>query len=105
MQQQAFTGKNRMLKGGLHCHTTRSDGKGTREEVIAKHVQNGYDFLALTDHWRIGSESEEFHQPADHDRSRRGDRPQYRRRRPRALLPYGVYRPRRGQRIYAGRAV
>ena len=50
MQQQAFTGKNRMLKGGLHCHTTRSDGKGTPEEVIAKHVQNGYDFLALTDH-------------------------------------------------------
>ena len=50
MQQQAFTGKNRMLKGGLHCHTTRSDGKGTPEEVIAKHAQNGYDFLALTDH-------------------------------------------------------
>ena len=33
MQQQAFTGEHRMLKGGLHCHTTRSDGKGTPEEV------------------------------------------------------------------------
>lgn len=39
-----------MLKGALHCHTTRSDGLGTPEEVIALHEQNGYDFLALTDH-------------------------------------------------------
>ena len=50
IRQQAFEEKRRMLKGGLHCHTTRSDGKGTPEEVIAKHVENGYDFLALTDH-------------------------------------------------------
>ncbi len=51
IRQQAFnqTG-NKMLKGGLHCHTTRSDGKGTPEDVIRLHVQNGYDFLALTDH-------------------------------------------------------
>lgn len=53
IRQQAFnqTG-NKMLKGGLHCHTTRSDGKGSPEEVIRLHVQNGYDFLALTDHRR-----------------------------------------------------
>ena len=50
MQQQAFTGEHKMLKGGLHCHTTRSDGRGTPEEVIAMHVQHGYDFLAITDH-------------------------------------------------------
>ncbi|MBQ9951963.1 MAG: CehA/McbA family metallohydrolase [Clostridia bacterium] len=51
IRQQAFnqTG-NSMLKGGLHCHTTRSDGKGAPDEVIRMHVQNGYDFLALTDH-------------------------------------------------------
>lgn len=51
IRQQAFnqTG-NKMLKGGLHCHTTRSDGKGSPEEVIRMHAQNGYDFLALTDH-------------------------------------------------------
>ncbi len=49
-QQQAFAGKEKMLKGGLHCHTTRSDGVGTPEEVIRKHYENGYDFLALTDH-------------------------------------------------------
>ncbi len=39
-----------MLKGGLHCHTQRSDGSGTPEDVIRLHKQNGYDFLALTDH-------------------------------------------------------
>ena len=33
-QQQAFGGNEKMLKGGLHCHTTRSDGRGTPEEVI-----------------------------------------------------------------------
>lgn len=35
LRQQAFnqTGNN-MLKGALHCHTTRSDGRGTPEEVI-----------------------------------------------------------------------
>jgi len=49
-QQQAFTEKRKMLKGGLHCHTTRSDGSGTPEEVIRYHHDHGYDFLALTDH-------------------------------------------------------
>ena len=49
-RQQAFIGTEIMLKGGLHCHTTRSDGKGTPEEVIRLHHQNGYDFLAITDH-------------------------------------------------------
>ncbi len=50
-RQNAFesTG-NRMLKGALHCHTTRSDGRGTPEAVIAKHADHGYDFMALTDH-------------------------------------------------------
>ncbi len=49
-RQEAFINQNKMLKGGLHCHTTRSDGHGTPEEVIRLHKQNGYDFLALTDH-------------------------------------------------------
>lgn len=48
--QQAFVGGTKMLKGGLHCHTTRSDGRGTPEEVIRYHYDHGYDFLALTDH-------------------------------------------------------
>ena len=51
IRQQAFTGLNgHFLKGGLHCHTTRSDGKLSPEETIRLHAENGYDFLALTDH-------------------------------------------------------
>ncbi len=49
-RQQAFIGDKKMLKGGLHCHTTRSDGAGSPEDVIRLHYKNGYDFLALTDH-------------------------------------------------------
>lgn len=52
IRQGAFVGAKdkKMLKGGLHCHTTRSDGRGTPEEVIRMHAEHGYDFLALTDH-------------------------------------------------------
>jgi len=49
-RQQAFAKEGKFLKGGLHCHTTRSDGRGDPAEVIRLHKQNGYDFLALTDH-------------------------------------------------------
>lgn len=52
IRQQAFGGKEKMLKGGLHCHTTRSDGRDTPEEAIRYYHQNGYDFLAITDHRR-----------------------------------------------------
>lgn len=50
LRQSAFCTDRPMLKGALHCHTTRSDGKTTPEETIAQHEQMGYDFLALTDH-------------------------------------------------------
>ena len=41
------------FKGNLHTHTTVSDGKRSPEEVIALYRENGYDFLALTDHWKL----------------------------------------------------
>lgn len=50
IHQSAFEGKERLLKGGLHCHTTRSDGAGNPEDTIRLHKQKGFDFLALTDH-------------------------------------------------------
>ena len=52
IRQAAFIDSNKMLKGGLHCHTTRSDGSCTPEEVMRLHRENGYDFLAITDHRR-----------------------------------------------------
>lgn len=39
-----------MLKGGLHFHTTRSDGKLLPDELIRVLHGQGYDFLAITDH-------------------------------------------------------
>lgn len=42
------------LKGNLHCHTTLSDGHLTPEESLALYRNMGYDFLAFTDHWRLG---------------------------------------------------
>ncbi len=50
IRQQAFEGKEKLLKGGLHCHTTRSDGVCSPEEVVRLYYQNGFDFLAITDH-------------------------------------------------------
>lgn len=50
IRQQAFGSEKKLLKGALHCHTTRSDGKGSPEEVIGLHQANGYDFMAITDH-------------------------------------------------------
>lgn len=44
-----------MLRGNLHTHTTRSDGRRTPEEVIQGYADLGYDFLALTDHRLYGA--------------------------------------------------
>lgn len=49
-RQSAFENDGALLKGSLHNHTTRSDGKGTPEEQIRLYAARGYDFIALTDH-------------------------------------------------------
>lgn len=40
------------FKGNLHAHTTDSDGRLEPAAVKALYKSKGYDFLALTDHWR-----------------------------------------------------
>jgi hypothetical protein len=45
---------NKWFKGNLHTHTTKSDGQRSPEQVIALYAGQGYDFLALTDHWCYG---------------------------------------------------
>ena len=45
------------FKGNLHTHSTRSDGRRTPDEVFALYRSQGYDFMALTDHWKL-SETE-----------------------------------------------
>ena len=39
------------LRGNLHMHTTRSDGRLSYEEAVARYERAGYDFIAVTDHW------------------------------------------------------
>lgn len=50
----AFTAPGRFWRGNLHTHSTRSDGVLPPEEVCRRYRAEGYDFLALTDHF-IGS--------------------------------------------------
>lgn len=52
MQIDLF-GKKRW-KVNLHMHTTCSDGRCTPEEALALYRAQGYDAVALTDHWRYG---------------------------------------------------
>jgi hypothetical protein len=47
----AFSAKGRFWRGNLHTHSTRSDGVLAPEEVCRRYKAEGYDFLALTDHF------------------------------------------------------
>lgn len=47
----AFTAAGRFWRGNLHTHSTRSDGVLVPEEVCRRYKAEGYDFLALTDHF------------------------------------------------------
>ena len=44
---------SRWFKGNLHTHTNLSDGRLSPEESIALYRENGYDFMAVTDHWKL----------------------------------------------------
>ncbi|MBQ8739282.1 MAG: hypothetical protein IJZ04_07265 [Clostridia bacterium] len=41
-------------KLGLHLHSTRSDGSRSPEEIAREYRLDGYDAIALTDHWVYG---------------------------------------------------
>ena len=49
-------GKNgkKYYKVALHLHSTLSDGKLTPEEIAKEYKRDGYDAIALTDHWKYG---------------------------------------------------
>lgn len=40
-------------KGNLHMHTTVSDGVCSPEQAYEKYLENGYDFIARTEHWKV----------------------------------------------------
>ena len=47
----AFTALGRFWRGNLHTHSTNSDGVLPPAEVCRRYRAEGYDFLALTDHF------------------------------------------------------
>jgi len=46
-----FAQPGRFWRGNLHTHSTRSDGHLEPAETVAWYRDNGYDFVALTDHF------------------------------------------------------
>lgn len=50
LRQDAFSAGLSFLKGALHVHTTRSDGEDAPQTMLKKFEDEGYAFVALTDH-------------------------------------------------------
>lgn len=48
-----FEAEGNWYKGNIHLHTTNSDGALTPEETCKVYREAGYDFVVLTDHWKI----------------------------------------------------
>ncbi len=59
---QMFDSSMPFYKGNLHTHTTNSDGRRSPQEAIELYRANGYDFLALTDHWKRTVDEAYFHE-------------------------------------------
>ena len=51
MHPKPFDKPGRFLRGNLHTHSNRSDGKLKPEEVCRRYKLEGYDFIAITDHF------------------------------------------------------
>lgn len=43
---------NKWWKGNLHLHTNVSDGRLSPAEAVELYRSKGYDFIAITDHWK-----------------------------------------------------
>lgn len=51
MTDAMFAAPGAFWRGNLHTHSTRSDGVLSPEEVCRRYEAEGYDFIALTDHF------------------------------------------------------
>ncbi len=44
-------------RGALHTHSFASDGEGFPEEIVLRHRERGYDFVAITDHNEVNADA------------------------------------------------
>lgn len=51
MPTSFFTAPGKFHRGNLHTHSNRSDGALEPQEVCERYQSEGYDFIALTDHF------------------------------------------------------
>jgi hypothetical protein len=51
MNQLPFDRPGRFFRGNLHMHCDVSDGRVSLEEAVTAYRLNGYDFVAITDHF------------------------------------------------------
>jgi hypothetical protein len=51
MPTSFFSAAGKFRRGNLHTHSTESDGVLAPEEVCRRYQAEGYDFIALTDHF------------------------------------------------------
>lgn len=51
MQDLAFSAPGRFWRGNLHTHSDRSDGVLCPQDVCERYRAQGYDFVAVTDHF------------------------------------------------------
>ena len=52
MDELPFEQPGQFWRGNLHTHSNRSDGDLPPEQVVRWYQEAGYDFLAITDHFR-----------------------------------------------------
>lgn len=60
VNRKGFSELGEWYKGNLHCHSTNSDGALSPEAVAELYKNNGYQFLAISDHDFYSDYREEF---------------------------------------------
>ena len=51
-----FEREGKWFKGNLHMHTTCSDGRLDPDAAREEYRKAGFDFIAITDHWRVSED-------------------------------------------------
>lgn len=53
LPENPFKAEGKWYKGNLHTHTNNSDGAWPPDRVVDDYINNGYDFIFITDHSKV----------------------------------------------------